>query len=435
MNTGIKTIPLDTSDAFVALHARRNFILNVIEGGLFMFGMNMVSSYTVLPYFVKQFSNQQWHQGLIPAIANIGWLLPGLFVAPLIAHMWTRKPVTMVITVLERIPWLILGLWLLLGDALDATTTLALFFSLYALFMVSAGANAVPWQDFISRIIPEKSWGTFFGMQSGVGSLLGVAGAAVATQILANKPFTLWGWQLIGAYPFPQNIGVLSLGCFVVMAISYLFLAFSIEPRVEPHPEKQSFWSLLRDMPSLLRNDRAFLIYLVAFAFLSLALMGQSFVTAAALVRFQVSGSTVGTFTVVLLASQALGNFGLGTLADRWGRRRVLIFVALLGMVSLLLPWLATSEAWFYPVFVLGGIALGGMQPANTAMVFSFAPAEKRANYIALANSFNVPVMAGAPLVAGWLAGQYGYNVLFAMLASAGLLSAVLLKWWVASRD
>jgi MFS family permease len=68
-------------------------------------------------------------------------------------------------------------------------------------------------------------------------------------------------------------------------------------------------------------------------------------------------------------------------------------------------------------------------------MVFSFAPAEKRASYIALANSFNVPVMAGAPLVAGWLAGQYGYNVLFVLLASAGLLSVVLMKWWVASRN
>jgi hypothetical protein len=66
MNTGINTIPLDTSDAFVALHARRNFTLNVIEGGLFMFGMNMVSSYTVLPYLVKQFSDQQLYQGLIP---------------------------------------------------------------------------------------------------------------------------------------------------------------------------------------------------------------------------------------------------------------------------------------------------------------------------------------------------------------------------------
>jgi hypothetical protein len=43
--------------------------------------------------------------------------------------------------------------------------------------------------------------------------------------------------------------------------------------------------------------------------------------------------------------------------------------------------------------------------------------------------------MAGAPLMAGWLAGQYGYNVLFLLLASAGLLSAVLMKWWVVSRD
>jgi predicted MFS family arabinose efflux permease len=135
----------------------------------------------------------------------------------------------------------------------------------------------------------------------------------------------------LGLIPSRKNIGILSLTCFVVMAISYVFLTLSIEPRVEPHPEKQAFWSLLRDVPSLLRNDRAFLIYLIAFAFLSLALMGQSFVTAAALVRFQVSGSTVGTFTVVLLASQALGNFGLGTLADRWGRRRVLIFVGVLG--------------------------------------------------------------------------------------------------------
>jgi hypothetical protein len=66
MNTGIETSSIDPRAAFVARHARRNFSLNVIEGGLFMFGINMMSSYTVLPYFVKQFSDQQWYQGLIP---------------------------------------------------------------------------------------------------------------------------------------------------------------------------------------------------------------------------------------------------------------------------------------------------------------------------------------------------------------------------------
>ena len=131
MNTGIKTNPLDTSDVFVALHARRNFSLNVIEGGLFMFGINMMSSYTVLPYFVKQFSDQQWHQGLIPTIANIGWLLPGLFVAPYIAQLWTRKMPMLIASFFERIPWLLIGIWLFMGNTFAPSTTLAMFFGLY----------------------------------------------------------------------------------------------------------------------------------------------------------------------------------------------------------------------------------------------------------------------------------------------------------------
>ena len=93
------TMPLpETTEMFVAKHARWNFVMNVIEGGLFMFGMNMVSSLTVLPYFIQQYTNEKWVQGLIPAIANTGWLLPGLFVAPLIAHLWRRKPLMMVLT-------------------------------------------------------------------------------------------------------------------------------------------------------------------------------------------------------------------------------------------------------------------------------------------------------------------------------------------------
>ena len=77
----------DATAAFVARHARRNFLLNVIEGGLFMFGMSMVSRFTVLPYFVEQYSKEGWVQGVIPTIANTGWLLPGLIVASQTCHV------------------------------------------------------------------------------------------------------------------------------------------------------------------------------------------------------------------------------------------------------------------------------------------------------------------------------------------------------------
>jgi MFS family permease len=414
----------------VAQHARRNFVLNVLEGGIFMFGYNMVSNYTVLPYFVQQYTQESWVQGLIPAIGSTGWLLPGLFVAPLIAHMWTRKAPMLVLTFFERIPWLFIGLWLFIGNPFDTTTTLAVFFSLYALHTFSAGATAVPWQDFISRVIPNKLWGTFFGMQSGLGSLLGVAGASLATQVLANKPIAIGAWEIVPAMAFPNNVGFLALTCFACMVISYVFVIISVEP---PHPpqERQPFWHLIQQAPTLLRTNREFTRYLVAVVLIGIGMMGQSFVTAAALSKFEVSGSTVGTFTIVLLLAQAIGNFGLGALSDRWGHKRIMVLTAVMVSAGLLVAWFAPAVEWFYLVFALGGIALGGNMPASFAMVFTFATAETRAAYIAIANTFNVPVAAGAPLIAGWIAGQLGYPTLFVILAVFGLLGAATMKWFV----
>ncbi len=299
MNTGINTIPLDTSDAFVALHARRNFTLNVIEGGLFMFGMNMVSSYTVLPYLVKQFSDQQLYQGLIPAIGNIGWLLPGLFVAPYIAQLWTRKIPMLIASFFERIPWLLMGIWLFMGNTLAPSTTLMLFFGLYSLHVFSAGATAVIWQDYIGRVIPERRWGTFFGFQSGLGSLLGVAGAAVATRVLASQAITVGGINLLGGYTFPFNIGVLSLICFSCLVVSFVFLVFTVEPRIPPQP-KQPIWDSIKQMPDILSRDNMFRTYLLSRTGVALGILGHSFVMAAALNRFHSEGEMVGAFTLVL---------------------------------------------------------------------------------------------------------------------------------------
>lgn len=412
----------EATAAFVARHARRNFWLNVIEGGLFMFGISMVSRFTVLPYFVEQYSKESWLQGLLPTIANTGWLLPGLFVAPLISQLWRRKPAMLIGTFFERLPWLIIGVWLVSGNQFDASTTLLVFFGLYSMHMFSAGATSIPWQDFIGRIIPEQRWGTFFGIQSGLGSLLGVAGATVATQVLAGTPLTIGGWQIIGAQQFPVSIGFLSLVCFGCMMISYIFLLLTVEPAIAPKQDKQPFWVLIKNMPQVLRNDSGFTTYLMARVCVSLGMLGHSFVTAAALSRFEVDGSTVGAFTVALLAAQAIGNFGLGALSDRWGHRQVLILSGFLGSSSLLLAWIAPNELWFFPIFILGGIALGGYQLSGFTMVMNFATVDTRPTYIAVANTFNVPISAIAPLAAGWLAGQYGYIGLFVVLASIGLI-------------
>ena len=431
MNAGSETNSLDNRAAFVALHARRNFSLNVIEGGVFMFGINMMSSYTVLPYFVKQFSDQQWHQGLIPAIANIGWLLPGLFVAPYIAQLWTRKTSMLTASFFERIPWLLMGVWLFMGNTFTPSTTLMMFFGLYIMHTFSAGATAVIWQDYIGRIIPEQRWGTFFGMQSGLGSLLGVAGATVATQVLAGQAITIAGIHLLGSYTFPFNIGVLSLICFACLVVSFFFFVFTVEPRIPPQP-KQPIWGAMKQMPHILRQDHMFRTYLLARTGVALGILGHSFVMAAALNRFHSSGEMVGSFTVALSAAQALGNFGLGALADRWGHKQVLVQSGFIGALSLLLAWVAPNEWWYFGIFVCGGIAMAGYQLSSFSIVMLFSTSELRPTYIATANTFNIPMLAIAPMLAGWLAGEVGFIGLFVLLAAFGVIGTLVMQWKVA---
>src|SRR5262245_23322938 len=185
----------DSADVILTRNLTRNFTLNVLDGMAFVFGVSLISRYTVLPLLVSQLSPERWLQGLIPALTYTGWFLPALFMAPFVASRPRRKPLIQISTLGERLPFLALGLILLLWPALSPTALLILLFTIYGIYTVSGGIAMIAWQDFIARLIPERRWGTFFGLQFGLGGVLGTAGAALAAVILA-------------AYPFPQNFGI-----------------------------------------------------------------------------------------------------------------------------------------------------------------------------------------------------------------------------------
>ncbi len=410
---------MDTDQAThaIARHARRNFWLNVLDGCAFIFGISMVSRLTVLPLFVARLSDERWVQGLIPALAQAGVLLPGLFMAPLVASLPRRKPLIMLATSTERLPILALGLVLLFWPTLPPAVLLAIFFALYAAHAIGGGFTITAWQDFIARLIPQRRWGTFFGLQFGLGGLLGVAGAAVASRILASQPF-------------PQSFGILALICFGAMVLSYIFLGLTVEPP-QPAAPRQPLGAFLRGIGPLLRRDHTFRRYLFCRGAIALGLVGHSFVTAAALERFHVADAEVGLFTGVLLAAQAVGHMGGGLLADRWGHKQVLELATGLGMLALLLAAVAPSAAWFLPIFALVGLAQSGYQLSGFTLVFSFSTPSERPTYIGVANTALAPVAAIGPLLAGSLAEASGYNALFLVLLVVGLVGMAMLHWRV----
>ena len=80
------------ADLILKRNANRNFILNVLDGMAFIFGISLVSRFTVLPFFVARLSSDRWVQGLLPTLTQAGWVLPALFMAPLVASRPRRKP-------------------------------------------------------------------------------------------------------------------------------------------------------------------------------------------------------------------------------------------------------------------------------------------------------------------------------------------------------
>lgn len=394
------------------------FLLNVLDGSAFTFGISLVSRFTVLPLIVERLTDARWVQGLIPAIFFAGWLLPGLFAAPLVAAQPRRKPWVLMATIGERLPFLALGIILLTMPDLPARVLLVIVLSLYAIFATSAGLTSIAWQDLIARIIPAQRWGVFFGLQAGLGCLFGIGGGALAAAILAQQPF-------------PQSAGILALICFAAMVVSYIFLVLTVEPAQAPIPARPVH-VFLRGLGLLLRRDVAFRRYLFCRAAIAFGLTGHSFLTAATLERFHVPAADIGLFTSVMLAAQAVGNIGLGALADHWGHKQVLVLSAGMGMAALVLALLAPVSTWFFIIFALVGAAQAGYQLSGFTLVFAFSPPAERTTCIGVANLALAPVAAAGPVLVGVLATFTGYGMRFVLLAIVGLIGMAMLHWQVA---
>jgi len=108
-----------------------------------------------------------------------------------------------------------------------------------------------------------------------------------------------------------------------------------------------------------------------------------------------------------------LGSFASGVVADRIGRRPVLLGATLVFSAFTLLTAFAGSMAQLYGVRFLAGIGLGAMMPNATALVGEYAPRRHRvATMMIVTNGFMVGAVLGGFLSA-WLIPAHGWRAVF----------------------
>ncbi|MGE5072001.1 MAG: MFS transporter [Anaerolineae bacterium] len=170
-------------------------------------------------------------------------------------------------------------------------------------------------------------------------------------------------------------------------------------------------------------SDRQVMLCLAA----SMALQMTSFVMILPLFarRFAQLGagvSELGTSEMAYaLAATAAAPF-MGGLADRFGRRPLLLVSLAVYILAFTGYLLAPSAFVFIVLRTLAGAFTAGMMPAATGMVADLAPADRRAQWIGVISGGASFGWIAGPVLGGLLYDRWGYAVaLLAAISIAGL--------------
>jgi len=107
----------------------------------------------------------------------------------------------------------------------------------------------------------------------------------------------------------------------------------------------------------------------------------------------------------------------MGWIGDKVGHRMMLILGAVAAFLSAALAWNATSLAWFYPIFVLEGIANVAIWTNSMSMTVDFGSEAERPIYIGLSQTLTAPTTIVAPLIGGWIVDTAGFAPTFIISA------------------
>lgn len=393
---------------------KHNFLVNILDGAFFGWGVGFTSYTTIIPLFVSTLSSSATLIGLIPAIHNMGWQLPQLLLAKRISKMERVRPFVIRATIHERLPILGLGIVALLLPVIGSDIALVLTFLLLIWQGLGSGFTANAWQIMISKVIPGNILATFFGAQSAAANLLASLGAYLAGLLLvALKP------------PFDFA------SCFFITSGLYFFSWFFLhstreQPRII-RSEQLTPQPLWQDIKRILKQDKSFTNFLISRFFSQFGLMATAFYAVYAVNNLKVSSLQVGLMTSVLLITQVVMNPLLGRLSDKWSRKWVLVLGAFSAAASAILALVIKNPELFFLVFVLTGVAATAFWTIGITISLEFGDESQRPTYVGMANTLISPATILAPLLGGLLADSFGYSVTFITSAVLALISSFIL--------
>jgi MFS family permease len=396
---------------------RQNLVANLMDAAMFAFGMSFVSLQTVLPVFVKRIGGSSFAVALIPVLWTAGFNFPQIFIANYVQRFPYKKRLFLKTALVQRVPWLLLALLtFFVIDQVGPSGGAVLFLSLFTVAAVAGSVNFPIWFDLIAKLTPVGVRGRLFAARNLLGGVLGVIGGWVVIRILDR-------------IAYPTSYGVLFILAFSAMMISYAGLLLLREETPSTVAEQIHFVDYYRRLPGILKQKN-FRNFLISDALLIAATMAGAFYAVHAIQRFQLTDAVVGVFTSVMMGSMIIGNIFFGLLADRYGHKLNLVLSAASTAVACFAALVAPSLEVYLIVFVGSAFQMGLSGISRFSIVAELCTEQERPTYVALTNMVTSPFVVFGVL-AGGIAGRYGYEAVFVIGGLLALSSALWLAFKV----
>ena len=400
-------------DESVRRNYRWNFAVNVGDLSFVNLARAFVFSTTILPLYVSYLTSSTILIGLIPAILEVGFLLPQIFMARRTETLERMKPFIVRVSVWERVPYLIIAATMLLLPQAPVWLSYTLLAINITVASGSGGLATPAWKTMLGKIIHPDRRGMLASLGIGIGGLMGIAGAYLTR-------------FLLGRFPYPRSYAYCFALAFTGQALSWLFLTFNREPSRNLNPTHGSLREYLRGLPSFLRENRDFAFFLLSQIFVILGTLAITFYVLYGRERLGISDEFAATLTMVALASQSLGTPVIGWFSDRFGHKSAIVGTTILQIAALLIMLILPGRYWLALVFVLSTLSVSGMKVARFGITMEFGRIEKLPTFTAIAGTLlSIPTLL-APVLGGWFVDVFGYRPSFVIALVLSLIGMIM---------
>jgi MFS family permease len=294
-----------------------NILMHAIDGSIFLFAISFISVSTVLPVFIQRIGGNAIAVGSVSVLWYLGLYMPQLIFIKFFHNKKKIKPAVLGTGLIYRFQFLVLSAvcFLFLGD-MDAKISVPLMLFLIFISTIAGSTTGPTWFHFFSKTTPVKLRGRLLALRWMLGSALGLIAGYLVSVILSSVSY-------------PDNFALLFLLCFIFTMVSFYFLNSVEESSETPADSKQVlFKEILSRSKEILSKNKDFKNYLLADALILMSLTASSFFAVYAVIKFNLPTSYAGTFTMILMAGQLLGNFIFGYLGDYFGHKINILILA-----------------------------------------------------------------------------------------------------------